>query len=167
MKRIIGLILTAIILVLSLTSCGLNPDDKNKNKDTTTPTASAGKRVQAEKFSIVVPDDWKGTVIDGGFQIYKTSGEVVEVYFRGAKQSKNYAKQQVEAKAKAYSGTKAKEIGLLGKMFWNTTYTANGITQVFDACIVKGGVMISIKYGGPSLGSNPEYLEIVNSIVWK
>ena len=163
MKKTLALILTAIILILSLASCGAKTDGKG---DETT-AAAVGKAVEADKFTIVVPDGWEATVIDGGFQIFKLTNEFIEVYVRGFDQSGDFAKTQVEWQAQTNSGTEVKEIDLLGKKFWNTAYTINGISQVFDACTAEGGMLISIKYGGPSVDSNPEYLAIVNSIIWK
>ena len=153
--------LTVIILVLALASCGAKTNGKADE------TSAAGKTVEAEKFKIAVPEGWESAVIDGGFQIFKLTGEMVEVFVRAFGQSGDYAKPQVEWQAQANGGTEVKQIDLLGKKFWNTAYTVNGIAQVFNACTAEDGMMISIKYGGPSLDSNPEYLAIVNSIVWK
>lgn len=168
MKKSIALIVVILICVLTLTSCSDKTDDEKSTKagDTTTVALSSNK-VEAEKFSLLVPDGWEKMDVDGGFQLYKQSGEIVEVHFRGFNQGETHAKLQVEQQAKSYDGTPAKEIDLLGEKFWNTRYTLNGVDQVFNARIDNGGVMISIKYGGPNLDSNAEYMTIVNSIEFK
>ncbi len=167
MKKSIALIVAILICVLTFTSCSDKTDDEKTTKagDTTT-VALSGTKVETDDFSLLVPDGWEQMDVDGGFQLYKMSGEVVEVHFRDFNQGDTHAKLQVEGQVKAYGGTQAKEIDLLGKKFWNTTYTANNVEQVFNACI-EDGVMISVKYGGPNLDTNPEYMEIVNSVIWK
>lgn len=166
MKKTLALIFAVTMLMLTFAGCGGNTEDKTTKADETTAAAVDGTKIETDKFSIVVPDGWEKMDVDGGFQIYKASGEVVQVSFAGFNQGETHAKLQVEGQVKTYGGTPATEIELLGKTFWNTTYTANGVKQVFNACI-EDGVMISVKYGGPNLDTNPEYMDIVNSIIWK
>jgi len=170
MKKTLALILAAMFILLAFAACGgEKTDDKDKTTkagENTTAAAVQGVKIETDKFSMVVPDGWEKMDVDGGFQLYKMSGEIVEVHFRGFNQGATHAKLQVEGQAKAYSGTEAKEIELLGKTFWNTTITVNNVPQVFNACI-EDGVMISVKYGGPNLDTNPDYMKIVNSVEWK
>ncbi|NLX93353.1 MAG: hypothetical protein GXZ02_05750 [Clostridiales bacterium] len=168
MKKSIALIVAILICVLTLTSCSDKTDDEKSTKagDTTT-VALSGTKVETEKFSLLVPDGWEKMDVDGGLQLYKMSGEVVEVHFRGFNQGETHAKLQVEQQAKSYDGTPAKEIDLLGEKFWSTRYTLNGVDQVLNASMDDEGIMISIKYGGPKLDTNPGYMTIVNSIEFK
>lgn len=168
MKRTLAIILAALIALVAFSACGKEDggDKTTKAGETTTEAAIQGVKVETDKFSIVVPDGWEKMDVEGGFQLYKMSGEVVEVHFRGFNQGADHAKLQVENMQKNYNGTAVKEIELLGKKFWNTTYTAADVPQVLNACI-EDGVMISIKYAGKDLETNPVFMDIVNSIVWK
>lgn len=168
MKKSIALIVAILICVLTLTSCSDKTDDEKSTKagDTTT-VALSGTKVETEKFSLLVPDGWQKMDVNGGFQLYKDSGEIVEVHFRGFNQAQSRAKDVVEQQATANNGSPAKEIDLLGKKFWSTRYTLNGVDQVLNASMDDEGIMISIKYGGPKLDTNPGYMTIVNSIEFK
>jgi len=167
MKKTLALILAAMFILFAFAACGGEKDDKaTKAGDTTMAAAVDGTKIETAKFSIVVPKGWEKMDVEGGFQLYKASGEMVQVSFAGFNQGETHAKLQVEGQVKAYGGTPAKESDLLGKKFWNTTFTTNGVKQVFNACI-EDGVMISVKYGGPNLDTNADYMKIVNSIVWK
>ncbi|HZK29535.1 MAG TPA: hypothetical protein VFD19_04890, partial [Clostridia bacterium] len=83
----------------------------------------------AERFTIVVPKDWEVMDVEGGVQLYKMSGEVIEVHYRGSNQIAEAAKQQAEFLANMYKGTEPKEVELLGKKFWMTSFTAGGQDQ--------------------------------------
>ncbi len=166
MKKNLALILAAMFILFTFGACGGEKNDKTTKAGETTAASIDGTKAETAKFSIIIPTGWEKMDVDGGFQLYKMSGEIVEVHFRGFNQGDTHAKLQVEGQVKAYGGTEAKEIELLGKKFWNTTYTANGVKQVYNACI-EGGIMISVKYGGPNLDTNPDYMKIVNSVVWK
>ena len=167
-KKIIALIVAIFICVLTLTSCSGKADGKSTaTADETTVAATLGTKVETDKFSVVVPDGWQKMDVNGGFQLYKDSGEIVEVHFRGFNQAQSRAKDVVEQQATANNGSPAKEIDLLGKKFWNTRYTLNGVDQVLNASMDDEGIMISIKYGGPKLDTNPGYMTIVNSIEFK
>lgn len=171
MKKIIALIVVILICVCTLTSCSKKTDDIKDTKATqasdTTAAIISGTKVETDKFSVVVPDGWQKMDVNGGFQLYKDSGEIVEVHFRGFNQAQSRAKDVVEQQATANNGTPAKEIDLLGKKFWNTRYILSGVDQVLNASMDDEGIMISIKYGGPKLDSNPDYMAIVNSIEFK
>jgi hypothetical protein len=135
---------------------------------TTSPekTALEGSTFETDKFSITVPKGWESMEVDGGVQLYKMSGEIIEVHYRGMNQNEGDDKQQVESVASQYSGTTPAEVELLGKTFWSTTYTASGVKQVSNLRI-EDGVMLSIKCAGPGFDTNPEFTAILDSIVFK
>jgi hypothetical protein len=164
MKKVTALIFAILLCTVTLTSCSKKTEDVKP--DDTTAVVVADVVVETDDFSIVVPDGWEQMEVDGGFQLYKMSGEVVEVRFLGFNQGETHAQLQVEQQAESYGGTEAKEIELRGKTFWNTRYTLNGVDQIFDVCI-EDGVMISVKYAGPGLDTNPEYMEVINSVQFK
>lgn len=168
MKRYLSLALAILIFVPALTSCSGRADEKEGTKagDTTVAILSETK-VETDRFSLVFPDDWGKVNVDGGFQLYKESGEVIEVHFRGSNQDEMHAKKQIEERAELNKGTPAKENDLLGKKFWSTRYILNGVDQVINARIDDEGVMISIIYAGPNLDGNATYMDIINSIRFK
>ncbi len=125
-----------------------------------------GDMVDKETFSVLVPKGWEVMDVDGGVQIYKMSGEVFEVHFRGSNMNDTEAQQQAESTAKQYEGTQPELVELLGKQFWTTTFTAGGVKQVTNLCIEEG-VMISVKYGGPNYETNPDFEAILDSITFK
>ncbi|MHB1314315.1 MAG: hypothetical protein ACYCX2_02370 [Christensenellales bacterium] len=129
-------------------------------------TPQSGSQYETDDFSLIVPQGWEIMDIDGGVQLYKMSGEVFEVHFRGYNMSGDEAKQQVESTARQYSGTAPSEVDLLGKRFWTTEFTAAGVLQATYLCIDEG-VMISVKYGGPGFKTNPEFKAILDSIALK
>lgn len=147
-----------------------DPDEvsETENGATEEPAAEAiaGEKYETDNFSIVVPDGWEVMDVEGGVQLYKMSGEVFEVHFRGSGQSEGHVEQQTEFTAENYEGTTPEEVDLLGKRFWTTSYTAAGVPQV-SYITIENGVMISVKYGGPDYQDNPDFEGILNSIVFK
>lgn len=175
MKKVIVLLLVMALLTVSFTACaGGKEDTTTKPGETQAPTAAPvdGEVFEAENFTIVVPTGWEHMEVDGGIQIYKMSGEVLEVHYRGFNQGVTHAKLQVEGAAKA-DGSEVKEVEFLGKTFWYTAYMLNGKPQVFYALIEdairngeeKTGVMLSIKYAGFEDASVAEAM--LKTIVWK
>jgi hypothetical protein len=180
MKKI-GILL--FVMALFLLGSGCSGDSSVKTTATQTPSAETGSTAQAsepaapetaslqgetysaDKFSIIVPAGWEVMDVDGGVQLYKSSGEIIEVHFRGENQSEDHAKQQVEENASTYSGTEPKETELMGKKYWTTTFTASGVEQT-SYLRMEDGVMLSIKCAKGNYESDPEYAAILDSIVF-
>ena len=104
--------------------------------------------------------------VDGGVQLYKMSGEIIEVHFRGENQNEDHAKQQVEVSANQYSGTTPAEVTLLGKTFWTSTFTVSNVEQT-SYLRIENGKLLSIKCAKGNYESTPEYAAIIDSIVFK
>jgi hypothetical protein len=128
--------------------------------------APKGTKIEKDKFSIVMPQGWQSMDVIGGVQLYKNSGEVFELHYRGYNMSDTESKIQTESMANQFKGTQPKQVEIKGKQFWSTSYTAGSIPQVSNLRI-ENGVMISIKYGGPNYTSNPDFKAILDSIVFK
>jgi hypothetical protein len=127
--------------------------------------ALKGEVHKADKFSITVPKGWEVMDVEGGVQLYKMSGEIIEVHYRGSNQTEDSAKQQAESNASLYSGTTPQEVELLGKKFWATTFTASGVKQT-SYLRIEDGVMLSIKCAGPNFETSSEFKAILDSIVF-
>lgn len=183
MKRSLSLVFAILLILTLFAGCGDKKEDTGETTaagtgadDTTAAPAINGTLFETDNFSVIVPDGWEKMDVDGGFQLYKMSGEIIEIHFRGFNQGETQAKLQVESSAKGLNGTTPVEEEFLGKTFWKTVYTANSVSQVFYACMVDGafrdgakqdGVMLSVKYGGPGYDTNPEFMNILNTVVWK
>jgi len=178
MKKMLFVLMAVAMLAVSLAACGGGGEDAVTEPEGAEPAAAgyAGETLETENFSIVVPDGWEYMEVDGGLQIYKSSGEVMEVHYRGFNQGENHGKLQVESTAGSYGGTAVTEVELLGKTFWYTEYTANNQPQVFYALIEDGairdgeerdGVMLSVKYAGELTEASPTFDDILGTIVWK
>ena len=177
MKKLLALLMTMALLTVPLAACGGGGDEPDgPGGEVPATTDYAGETVETENFSIVVPDGWEYMDVDGGLQLYKNSGEVMEIHYRGFNQGENHGKLQVESIAGSYGGTAVEQVEFLGKSFWYTEYTANDKPQVFYACIedgalrdgeAKDGVMLSIKYAGELTEASPTFEDILSTVVWK
>ena len=173
MKKI-AVLMGVTMLVFFMVAC---TNTSQPEKVDSGPEASyAGQTVETENFSILVPDDWQYMEVDGGLQLYKNSGEIIEVHYRGFNQGATHAKLQVENMAKNNKGSTPEEISFLGKTLWHTEFTAADKAQVFNAGIEDGilkdgekkdGVMLSIKYTINPADQSPTAEEILSTIVWK
>lgn len=179
MKKI-GIYLFTLSLFLLISGCSDNSGGEPSAAGTPTGSPEASPQVSeaaapeagslegdpysAEKFTITVPDGWEVMDVDGGVQLYKMSGEIIEVHFRGENQGEDHAKQQAESNASMYSGTTPEEVELLGKMFWATTFTASGVEQT-SYLRMEDGVLLSIKCAKGNY-ETPDYAAIIDSIVF-
>ena len=109
MKRLATVFLSLLLLTL-LAGCsgGTTPAATAPPAAEVTPQALEGETFTAEKFTVTVPTGWEAMAVDGGVQLYKMSGEIIEVHYRGSGQSEDHAKQQAESNASTYSGTDAR-----------------------------------------------------------
>lgn len=192
MKKCISGIALFVLLFL-FTGCAIMSDGKEQKNDivaetrkpeeTTKPEPTAkpietkepnvtmdiplieGAHYAADKFSLTVPKGWEIMDVEGGYQLYKMSGEIIEVHTRGSNQSEDHAKQQVERTASQYNGTPPAEVDFLGAKFWTTTFTASGVEQV-TYLRIEDGVLFSVKFGGPDYATNPEFQAILSNIVF-
>ena len=187
MKRMTALLMVLALSAFCLMACGgaaedtavESVEDSATESEVTEPVASSGytgETVEADNFSIVVPEGWEYMEIDGGLQLYKMSGEVIEVHYRGFNQGETHAMMQVEITAENNAGSQAAEVEFLGKNFWYTEYMLNGTPQVFYACIEDGalrngeerdGVMLSVKYAGELTDPTISFENILNTVIWK
>jgi hypothetical protein len=170
MKKAIALFCMLVILPVIVAGCS-NGKPASSTSATNAPTAVVtqkpleGTAFKTDKFTITVPSGWESMEVNGGVQLYKMSGEIIEVHYRGSDQSDDSAKQQVESNATQYSGTTPKEVDLLGKKFWATTFTASGVKQT-SYIRMENGVMLSIKCAGSDHETNPVFASILNSIIF-
>jgi hypothetical protein len=175
MKKYLACITALSLSLMLLAGCGapgVTPAGSSaaasaKPAEATAAPKAQGTLFETDKFSLMVPEGWEKMDVDGGVQLYKTSGEVIEVHFRGSNMNQDEAQRQVESTASQYNGTAAKEVDFLGRKFWTTSFTSGaGVPQVTYLAI-EDGVMLSVKAGGPAYDTNPEFQAILESIVFK
>lgn len=173
MKKI-SVFLLVTMFVFLLVAC-TNAEQPQKTEPDQVATYS-GKTVEVENFSILIPDGWEYMEVDGGLQLYKSSGEIVEIHYRGFNQGESHARLQVENLAKNNNGTTPEEVRLLGKTLWRTEFTLADKPQVFCAAIedgilkngeLKDGVMLSIKYTSNPASDGISPNDILETVVWK
>lgn len=131
-------------------------------------SALEGERHEAEKFTVIAPEGWQITELDGGLQIARSGAELIRISFTGFNQAEDHAKLQVENMSKNNSESKVEEIEILGKTFWATIYkTASGSERGYYARIEDGGIMLKIETVNGSYKTHKEFTGIIDSIVFK
>lgn len=184
MQRKIALLVACILLAAALGACkgtdGTVPSTAGTRAAADTEAAAEevaeegealqpsieGETFETDRLSVTVPTGWESVAIDGGVQLYKQSGEIVEVYIRGYNQSGDWARQQAQSMADMYDGTEPRQVDKWGKTFWNTAFTAAGISQASYLCI-ENGETVAVKVAGPDYENDAETLGILESIRFK
>lgn len=173
---VISIILLSLLIVFS--GCAGNPAGQTEPPKTeAAPSDSAaqsaaaagsikGELYEADKFSIIVSEGWEVMDIDGGVQIYKMSGEAVQIYIRGSNMSETEPKTQAESQAKQYNGTSPQEVERWGKSWWTTTYTAMDMEQL-KYLRIEAGQLVSVAAAAKDIENNSDILGMLESITFK
>ena len=172
MKRRVILFALSCIIAFALGACG----DSRSQEQTAVPSVPAdegmpkpmveGEKFENDKFSITIANGWESMDIEGGVQIYKMSGEAVQVYFRGYNMSESEAESQSKGHAEQYGGTTPQEVEKWGKKFWTTTYTAMDLEQL-SYLRIEDGVLISVSAAAKEIESNTDIIGMLESITFK
>jgi hypothetical protein len=160
MKKKIAVFMVCLLLAVTTAACaGLSKVDTDEQSQAEAGNTSEavtqddqtaamkGETFETENFSLIIPNGWEMMEVDGGVQIYKMSGEIVEVHFRGSGQGDDHAQQQVMSVAEQYNGSTPKEVEFLNKTFWTTSFTAAGVSQT-SYLRIEDGVLVSVKIAG-------------------
>lgn len=177
MKKSLILTVIFVVLLVMLSGCAGKAAGQTAaaNPQTTSPGSAepsaatsslAGELYESDKFTITVANGWEAMDIDGGVQIYKMSGEAVQVYFRGSNMSETEPKTQAESQAKQYNGTDPQEVERWGKSWWTTTYTAMDMEQL-KYLRIEAGQLVSVSAAGQDIAGNPDIQGMLESIVFK
>ena len=178
MKKHLIFILIVLSLLIVFSGCAGNPAGQTEPPKTeTAPSATAaqstaaagsieGELYESDKFSITVAKGWEAMDIDGGVQIYKNSGEAVQVYFRGSNMSETEPKTQAESQAKQYNGTTPQEVERWGKSWWTTTYSAMDMEQL-KYLRIEAGQLVSVAAAAKDIEGNSDILGMLESITFK
>ena len=185
MKRIAALFLGIIFILVLISGCSGKSGDAPKAdtpavqevqeepsgaevKEEPAGASLEGELCETERFSIIAPKEWKVLELppSAGFQLYKSSGEAIQVQYTGSNQNDEAAKREAERFAKDKSGTEPVEVEILGKKFWATTFEYDGAEQAFYGRM-EDGVMLSIQTSKGNYENTKEYADIINSIVFK
>ena len=125
-----------------------------------------GELFETDRFSIVVAEDWEVMEIDGGVQIYKMSGEAVQIYFRGSNMSETEPQVQAESQANQYNGTTPELVERWGKTWWTTLYTAMNMEQL-KYLRIENGQLVSVAAAAKDIAGNAEIQGMLESITFK
>jgi len=178
MKKYSTFIIIVLSLLIVLSGCAGNPAGQTETTKTeTTPSGSAassaaaagsieGELYESDKFSITVAKGWEVMDIDGGVQIYKMSGEAVQIYFRGSNMSETEPKTQAESQAKQYDGTTPQEVERWGKSWWTTTYAAMDMEQL-KYLRIEAGQLVSVSAAAKDIAGNSDITGMLDSITFK
>jgi hypothetical protein len=178
MKKFLILTFIALSLLAIFSGCAGNPAGKSEPPNAVavpsgSPAQSAeaadsieGEPFDSDKFSIIIAKDWELMDIDGGVQLYKMSGEAVQVYFRGSNMSETEAKSQAESQAKQYGGTTPQEVEKWGNSWWTTTYTAMDLEQL-KYLRIEGGQLVSVSAAAKDIESNSDIQGMLESLTFK
>jgi hypothetical protein len=143
------------------------PSAETDAPEESTPAPSAeGAVFENDRFSITIAEGWDSMEIDGGGQIYKMSGEAVQVYFRGSNMSDTEPQVQTQGLAENYGGTEPQEVEKWGKTVWTTTYTANDLQQV-TYLRIEEGMLVSVAAAAKDIAANADITAMLDSIVFK
>lgn len=162
-KSFVTAILFIFIMVL-LVSCG-DSAEKPKDNDGTASDVK-GETISTEKFTILKIDGWEYMEVDGGFQIYKASGEILQIQILGNNVSEEEDKALLESFANSYSGTALTQVDLLGMKFYMTSAEVSGVKQAYYSA-VKNGEQVKIQATGLSYDENSDIKAMVESIEFK
>lgn len=182
MKKNLILFMIILLILASVTGCLGKSKDTSKTdvpgatqqpgekpgEDSPSAGNLEGELCEAEKFTIIAPKGWN--ILDlsvlGGYQLYRSGGEVIQVEFGGSNQRDAKAQNDVERFAEDYKGTEPVEIEMLGKKFWTTNYEYDGQNQTFYSRM-EDGAQLSIQTIKGNYENNEEFKAILDSIVFK
>ncbi len=172
MKKRYVLAVLALTLVILLAGCAGKTESPESGKDAPAAGTAApesgikGELFESDKFSITVAKGWEKMDIDGGVQIYKMSGEAVQVYIRGMNMSDTEAKSQAESQSKQYSGTAPEEVERWGKSWWTTTYTAMDLEQL-KYLRIESGQLVSVSAAAKDIAGDSDIQGMLESLTFK
>ncbi len=183
MKKSLILIFCLMIILGAVSGCsaplfGLFDIDINAKTGRETTTNGLGDVSKTEKiegilcegerFSVLAPKDWEimEMTYSDGFQLYKLSGEVIQIQYAGYNQRDDAAQKDVESFASRYSGTEPKEVEMLGKTFWMTIYEFNGAEQTLYARM-EDGVKLTIQTAKGNYENNAAFRAIIDTVEFK
>ncbi|NLC96632.1 MAG: hypothetical protein GX675_03575 [Erysipelotrichaceae bacterium] len=177
MNRFIILFLILLFVLVNISACS-SKSNENLVVDDFTATEILQEELSIEiditedlyetdKFLIIVPSDWSVMEIDGGFRIYKSNLELIQIQYVGFNQGETHAMLQAKQLSKNSEGTGPEEIEILNKIFWHTTYLNGDIEAGYYARIEEGGIMLTIQTMKGTYETNKEYTKILDTVVFK
>lgn len=163
MKKSLVIAIVFIFIMALLVSCGDSAETPKDNGGAASDVK--GETINTEKFSVLKIDGWEYMEVDGGFQIYKASGEILQIQILGNNVTEEDDKALLEAFANNYSGTALIQVDLLGLKFWMTSADVSGVKQSYYST-VKNGEQVKIQATGLTYDENSDIKAMVDSIVF-
>lgn len=165
MKKILLLTVAVFLLFAALASCGEKAEEAGSG-ETTAAALPEGTLYENDRFSVTVAKGWEYMDIDGGVQIYKMSGEVVQIYIRGSNMADTEPKSQIESQSQQYGGTAPQEVDKWGKSWWTTSYTAMEMEQL-KYLRIEGGQLVSVAAAAKDVEADADIMGMLESVAFK
>jgi hypothetical protein len=169
MKKIVCLVLLMAIVIFMAAGCGGSGTAESgaaQASRSAEASAPAGDVLKYDGFSIAVADGWEKMDVPGGVQIYKTSGEILQVQISGENMTEEDDRAQMESLKSSYGGSAIETVRLLGIDFKKISYFASDVEQCIYTA-VSGGKQIKIQATGKNYEDNGDIRAMVDSIVLK
>lgn len=169
MKKRILILLCAILFIGAIPGCGgsktqeTDSGDSPPSVESTEPQVIDGENLATDKFTVTKINGWEHMDVPGGFQIYKNSGEILQMQFLGNNVSEGEDKALLEGLKAQYGGTDLKEVELFGLNFYMTSYTANAVDQAFYSTVLNGE-QIKLQVTGTTYETDKDIKAMVESI---
>lgn len=126
----------------------------------------AGGVAEYSAFTVRIEEGWETMDIIGGVQIFKTSGEMLQIQVDGDGVAREEDIPLLENVNENYNGSGVREEELLGCSFHTISYTVSGVSQCLYTAVL-GGKLVKIQATGLSYDALPDIEKMVESVVFK
>lgn len=164
MKKMFAL--TALTLVFCLTGCVGGKTTSALAALEQPASEPAGSETDYVYFTIAVEDGWETMDMLGGVQIYRQTGEMLQIQADGDGMAQGDDLPFLESVNKNYNGSGIRDEELLGIGFHAITYTVSGVNQCMYTAVLNGK-LIRIQATGDSYDTLPDIKKMVESVSFK
>ena len=162
-KTIAVLILLAVFLLTGCVSTKTTAAQAVLEEPVKRPSGGAA---DYSAFSVIVEEGWETMDIIGGVQIFKTTGEMLQIQMDGDGVAQGEDIPLLESINENYNGSGIRETQLLGNSFHTITYQTSGVSQCMYTAVL-GGKLVKIQATGASYDALPAIKTMVESIIFK
>jgi hypothetical protein len=159
------LTITAMILAVFLAGCA---GKTNAALAVLEEPASAplGGAADYPAFCVTVADGFETMDMIGGVQIYKQTGEMLQIQVDGEGMTQGDDIPILQSVNENYNGSGVREEELLGIDFHAISYTVSGVSQCMYTAVL-GGKLVRIQATGESYDALPDIKKMVESVTFK
>ena len=125
-----------------------------------------GGAVDYSFFDVTVEEGWDTMDMIGGVQIYKQTGEMLQIQVDGEGVAEGEDVPFLESVNQNFNGLGVRQTELLGRSFHAVSYMASGVKQCMYTSVI-GGKLVKIQATGEAYGDVPDIKKMVESIIFK